>query len=139
MSWVVVVERDGKEPQALGPYRGEGRAFAALDTVRAALPDEVAVSIVRCLSVDAWLSTADADEGHRRTVLVVRQARARALGLCGERFGHYGVCDEPAGHGPISEAMGWLHAETINGPLGNVLDELYADRLSPGSSPGVDG
>lgn len=35
--------------------------------------------------------------------------------LCGERFGKTGVCDMPKGHPPISEAMGWLHSETVRG------------------------
>ena len=33
--------------------------------------------------------------------------------VCGERFGLTGVCDMAKGHPPISEAMGWLHGETV--------------------------
>jgi len=33
---------------------------------------------------------------------------------CNEPIGHTGHCDLRAGHPPIAEAMGWLHAETLN-------------------------
>jgi hypothetical protein len=58
---------------------------------------------------------------------------ARGLGLCGERFGIGGsvVCDAPAGHPPISEAMGWLHEETISGPIDTRRGELYEKRGMP--------
>lgn len=64
----------------------------------------------------------------RRAVLLARQQRARALGLCGERFGFLGVCDEPAGHKPIAPPQ-WMHSAHVDGgPLGDLLEELRDDR-----------
>lgn len=51
------------------------------------------------------------------TALVRRVNRARALGLCGARFGATGVCTEPAGHDPVVPGQ-WEHAEEVNGALG---------------------
>lgn len=58
---------------------------------------------------------------------------AKSLGLCGERFGLSGsvVCDAPPGHPPISEAMGWLHEETVAGPIDARRGELYEQRGGP--------
>lgn len=63
----------------------------------------------------------------------VLSAYARSLGLCGEQFGIGGcvVCDEPAGHVPIAEAMGWLHAESIGGPVDTRRLELWEARNDP--------
>ena len=62
-------------------------------------------------------------------------AYARSLGLCGEPFGINGsvVCDAPAGHPPISEAMGWLHEETVGGPVDAKRLELWEARNAPES------
>jgi len=57
-----------------------------------------------------------------RRALVV--AHARSLGLCGEPFGHHGVCDMPPGHAPIAEVMGWLHGEDVGGPLDMYRQDL---------------
>lgn len=57
MSWVVVVEESGCEPAALGPYRSEGRAFAALAFVEGHLSAEDRATIVPCRSADAWASS----------------------------------------------------------------------------------
>lgn len=58
----------------------------------------------------------------RERILQYRSERAVLMGLCGVRFGHTCVCDEQAGHPPIGP---WPHAETIGGPLGDLLAELY--------------
>lgn len=55
MSWVVVVQQHGGEPLVAGPYRAEGRAFAALESIRATLPEEGFVAtLVPCLPAEAW-------------------------------------------------------------------------------------
>jgi hypothetical protein len=54
VSWVVVIEEEGTVPAALGPYRSEGRAFAALAFVEGKLPEDGRATIVPCLSADAW-------------------------------------------------------------------------------------
>lgn len=56
---------------------------------------------------------------------------ARARGLCGERFGFTGVCDEPAGHEPIAPPH-WMHSETISGPVDARRLELYVERGGAG-------
>lgn len=62
----------------------------------------------------------------QRRELVV--AHALSLGLCGERFGHHGVCDMPPGHPPIAEVMGWLHGEDVGGPLDAYRRQLLEEE-----------
>lgn len=56
MSWVVVVEGQG-EPQVAGPYRHEGRAFAALAWIEEKLPEGARATMVPCRSADSWASS----------------------------------------------------------------------------------
>lgn len=76
---------------------------------------ESAARAFAAFAVEEFLRREDSSP---EAALARRVNRARALGLCGARFGATGVCSEPAGHEPIVPGQ-WEHAEEVGGPLGD--------------------